>query len=114
MDLDFLRTVWQAQQEGDLYLGHLSRKPDTYGVYRDRMISFGSPIPPQEHGIDMFFAPNVFTGERKNKNMASSVWLYADLDGAPYPNLTPTWHWETSPGNTQQPCGTPTSLTPGP
>ena len=102
--INFLRKVWGAQNPDigiNMYLGELSRRPDTYGKYQDRMVRFGSPIFPQEHGIDMFFAPNTFDMERKNETMMPSVWLYADLDEAPYPDIAPTWYWTTSPGNTQ-------------
>ena len=104
MDLDFLRTVWQAQQPDDslhrMYLGHLGRGNNDQRYYDDP-VRFGHPIFPQNENYDLFFAPNLFTGQRKNENMAPSVWLYADLDEAEYPALTPTWYWETSPGNTQ-------------
>lgn len=104
MDLEFLRSVWETQEPAahhNMYLGDLSRRPDTYGKYNDRVVQFGDKIPPQEDGIDLFFTPNIFTGTRKNENMVESFWLYADLDEAGYPALTPTWFWNTSPGNTQ-------------
>ncbi len=104
MDVDFLRRVWGRQNPGPLdtmYLGELSRRPDTYGLYTERPLVFGNEINPQQDGVDLFFAPNLFRGARKNENMVDSMWLYADLDEAPYPDIEPTWYWTTSPGNTQ-------------
>ena len=49
---------------------------------------------------DLYWAPAVFTGARKNDNWARCAWLWADLDPVNPTTLEqrPTIAWETSPG----------------
>lgn len=91
-----LVTLIQEQSEGRQgYLGTLSRPGKEYKEY-----PMGG-LEHQPHGHDLFFTPLKFNGPRTNENAGRANVLFADLDGAGYPDIEPTIWWETSKGNSQ-------------
>lgn len=98
--LGFLRDVWGIQgivPDSELrgYLAVLSRPGQDF---REWPLFVGTQLPftEQPEGWDLFFTPNLFTGPRVNNMAAGHMYLYADLDDAPYPVIEPTYYWETS------------------
>jgi AAA domain/RepB DNA-primase from phage plasmid len=105
--VEFLDTVWDAQpQDGSVYLAWMKGWSGGRGNYRQKEVhsaNWDGYIP--HAGVDVYFSPTIFSGQRTNAVALPGVWLYADLDEV-HPRriestLCPTIAWETSQGRYQ-------------
>ena len=99
--LEFLREIWaiQGMIPGSGYYGFLATLTRPGQVYNEWPLLQGHRLPwgDQPVNCDLFFSPNLFTVPiRQNQYAHGLQFLYADLDYAPYPDLEPTYYWETS------------------
>ena len=104
--LEFLREVWaiQGMIPGSGYYGFLATLSRPGLLFKEFPLVQGDRLPfsRQPEGVDLFFSPSLFTMPiRQNEYAHGRQWLYADLDKAPYPELEPTYYWETSRGSYQ-------------
>lgn len=97
---EFLEIVWSQQPGGFGFLGW--RKPTGWSFTAAPSDKAKKLRVNNLH--DLYFTPNVFREERRQKHLVcSSRWLYADLDEVNPEGLrwTPTLYWETSHGKYQ-------------
>lgn len=103
IDTEWVRRIQSKSGTDESYgfLGHLGRQ--MAGKFSETTIGPHSHFnTPQQQGEDSFFTPlRFYTNVRKTEFASHPGVLFADLDGAPYPFITPTYYWQTSPGNTQ-------------
>jgi hypothetical protein len=100
-NLDLVKNI-QARSMGDTdipdsvgYLATLQRPDGTFNEHRMDDLAY------QAHACDLFFTPLMFRGKRSNDNCLRAGVLFADLDRAEYPVITPSVWWGTSAGNSQ-------------
>lgn len=104
----FLRRIWRLQRAPTAY-AFLTWFDDEHSWHDSRLrVIEQAPTLPHElpnDGIDLYFAPCLFSKNRRRKPHAlPGRWLYADLDEVDpraLHTLKPTVAWETSPGRYQ-------------
>ena len=104
--LGFLRDIWaiQGMIPGSGYFSFLATLSRPGLLFKAYPLSTGVQLPfaHQPQDKDLFFTPNLFTVPKRMNEYAHGLqFLYADLDYAPYPDLEPTYYWETSLGSYQ-------------
>jgi hypothetical protein len=93
----FLRKVWGEQGRGTAFISGKGEGGD----WHEHPVKWPtkSLILPPIDTADIYFCPNLFTGQSRRVNKVhSSCWLYADLDEVPPTGLPlkPTVAWESS------------------
>jgi len=108
-NIDILQAIWERSKPGWHFLATMHRpngaergKYTDYPMPPDWQAGEADAISDQPHEHDLFFAPLAFAGyERHNSTVRGPGVLFADLDRAVKPEITPSVYWETSSGNTQ-------------
>lgn len=102
----FLKRIWRLQRtDGSAFITWFDADhewQDTSLRVIEQAPDLPSPLP--NDGVDLYFAPCIFTDKRRKPHALPGRWLYADLDEVDpraLHTLKPTIAWETSPGRYQ-------------